>query len=722
MAFDVEGARKEGYSETEIADYLAQQQKFDAAAARKDGYGDADIIAHLSQTQAAKIGQFDRQPDSFGKRVTRGMGEMVAGAGQLMSRPVAAFGRSLEMPQAQAQVLAAGNPLYGLAHSINDLTHGSLGRYLQRSPEESDALVKEIDQAAAAGAPEGFDWGRASGNALVTLPFAAMTGPAEGALGLARVGAAQGGISGAVSPVVNTDDGMSAQKAVQVVGHSAGGALLTPLASGAIGLTSKAIGATLQNLKAGFAPSMTMSQIRARIAGELNAMGFDPSRLGGQYLDEVASQVKSALQAGGDLNPTTLANAAAAKSLGVDLTKGQASRDAVQYGNEAWLRQAKGGEALAKQYTGALTRLNQHLNQLQGDAGAPMLRVDAGQRAIDALKQADAPIKARVDALYDQARGMVGQDTPLDQRTFVDGTMQALRDAGVSDKLPGQFVNVLNMLSQGKAQLTMREAQMMIRAANGRIGATTDPVEKVALRAFKDQLDNAIYSTGTAEGQQAASAFKAARGAASQRFKLFEQVPALQQAVEGEISPDEFVQQVVYRSPLKDLANTKRFMRASSPDAWNQLKAQVVNDLRDAARNGSEDPAKFLSASYTKALKRLEDGGKLRLLFTPEEVQTLKAISRVGKAVQEVPPGNVQTGFAGTAKAVGMLSSLASKLGMGVEVISESVQSGANAVRAGAALKSPELASPPPRPDLLPVGIARYAPAFGSPLLNQQTD
>lgn len=45
--FDVAGARAEGYSDAEIADYLASQSKFDAAAARTEGYSDSEIIAHL---------------------------------------------------------------------------------------------------------------------------------------------------------------------------------------------------------------------------------------------------------------------------------------------------------------------------------------------------------------------------------------------------------------------------------------------------------------------------------------------------------------------------------------------------------------------------------------------------------------------------------------------------------------------------------------------------
>jgi hypothetical protein len=49
MAFDVESARKEGYSDADIAGYLAKQRKFDLSGARKEGYSDADVIAHLTK-------------------------------------------------------------------------------------------------------------------------------------------------------------------------------------------------------------------------------------------------------------------------------------------------------------------------------------------------------------------------------------------------------------------------------------------------------------------------------------------------------------------------------------------------------------------------------------------------------------------------------------------------------------------------------------------------
>ena len=51
MNFDIEAAKKEGYSDTEIADYLSKEQNFDIEAARKEGYSDAELVQHFAGEQ-----------------------------------------------------------------------------------------------------------------------------------------------------------------------------------------------------------------------------------------------------------------------------------------------------------------------------------------------------------------------------------------------------------------------------------------------------------------------------------------------------------------------------------------------------------------------------------------------------------------------------------------------------------------------------------------------
>lgn len=55
--FDVQGAKKAGYSDQEIADHLAKLRSFDAAGARSAGYSDSDIIGHLSGAAQRPAGE-----------------------------------------------------------------------------------------------------------------------------------------------------------------------------------------------------------------------------------------------------------------------------------------------------------------------------------------------------------------------------------------------------------------------------------------------------------------------------------------------------------------------------------------------------------------------------------------------------------------------------------------------------------------------------------------
>ena len=83
MAFDVEGARKAGYSEAEIANYLASQKTFDIAGARKAGYGDQDIIGHLLGAQKPKERTYFEAAKDIGAGVVSGAGALTQLPGQL---------------------------------------------------------------------------------------------------------------------------------------------------------------------------------------------------------------------------------------------------------------------------------------------------------------------------------------------------------------------------------------------------------------------------------------------------------------------------------------------------------------------------------------------------------------------------------------------------------------------------------------------------------------
>lgn len=84
MSFDVEGAKKAGYSESEIAAYLAQQRQFDLDGAKKAGYSDADILSHLTANEPKQEKPQERSfLDSVGRQLGLTARSAIGGVGGL---------------------------------------------------------------------------------------------------------------------------------------------------------------------------------------------------------------------------------------------------------------------------------------------------------------------------------------------------------------------------------------------------------------------------------------------------------------------------------------------------------------------------------------------------------------------------------------------------------------------------------------------------------------
>ena len=91
MAFDIEGAKKAGYSDAEIADHLAQQSGFDSAGARKAGYSDAEIIQHVGVPKSAGVNDRGGLLQNIAGGILRGAGSI----GATLMTPVDAAARTL---------------------------------------------------------------------------------------------------------------------------------------------------------------------------------------------------------------------------------------------------------------------------------------------------------------------------------------------------------------------------------------------------------------------------------------------------------------------------------------------------------------------------------------------------------------------------------------------------------------------------------------------------
>ncbi len=230
--FDVAGARKAGYSDAEIADYMGSQSKFDVAGARAAKYNDADIIKHLSTVEAK------------GKRdIWSALPTVVTGAAR----------GAKDVLDTGAEFLSR---LGGAAEA-------------ERIKKENDAGKREFD--ARFGDSTGASIGRMGGNIVATMPVGgALAAPLKMAGGLggtagtvaSRLGAAvESGGLGAL-PAATTRMGAVGNAAARL----AGGAAVGGASAGLVDPDSAVMGA---GLGAALPAALKPIQLAGRKVGEL---------------------------------------------------------------------------------------------------------------------------------------------------------------------------------------------------------------------------------------------------------------------------------------------------------------------------------------------------------------------------------------------------------------------------------------------------------------------
>lgn len=307
MAFDVEGARKAGYSDAEIADHLAKSSKFDVAGARNAGYSDSEIISHMStldspkkQTQQDKsfLEQAGEKAMDFGRdyvqnKINESAG-VIRGAGSIGATVMLPYdmakdaiegrGLSLQSNRERRQAIDDGLQTLGAqpdsaAYKVGKLgaevagTAG-IGGVLGKGAEAIGAAPKVVSALTSGGFSTGAPVASTIGGKVVDAALRAGAGAVTGA---AQAGAVDPESAGAGALV-----GGALPGAVQLAGK-AGAALqkgMGWLASNALGATT---GAGADAIKTAFQ------------AGKDGSQAFLDNIRGNASFDDVVASAKNAL-------------------------------------------------------------------------------------------------------------------------------------------------------------------------------------------------------------------------------------------------------------------------------------------------------------------------------------------------------------------------------------------------------------------------------------------
>ena len=510
MPFDIAGAKKAGYSDAEIANYLAQQKKFDANGARKAGYSDAEILGYLQGTPppaAVDVSSLDKQiaakQAELAQAQTEGKAQMQAMAQQrpelagpaseaiyehriaAVQQDLAALqrlradsvkkGQLISAPTAgQVALEAVKAPVRGAIRGVEDVA--GLAGVTGATGEKFAKIVKGLGESAISatglGADENLQY---SGAGQRVGQFGETVG------GLAPFLATEG--VGALGKSAQLAKAVEAAKAAAAAGESAEAIAAAGKAAAASAKGARAVAAGAKTTEAAMATGMGATQAREQMDQYEQATGqqIDPLKrqaieaggaiLGapfmlpiGGIMRKVAPELATATQgklAGilADLGESKIGKSeavTAAKGLIADVNKTAAGRVITQGVLPA--ATVMGGMQFGQNVLASSYNPNQDLTQGVGEAA---LMGGLGVGAVHGGVEALSRIRSMLPAKKQVGQGDLNQQKPLQTADVVipnpDDPTQKMRDTWHVLTPPDTDGNIL--VRTGDNQLVRMSAQ-----------------------------------------------------------------------------------------------------------------------------------------------------------------------------------------------------------------------------------------------------------------------
>ena len=554
------------------------------------------------------------------KRAAQGFVDPLIGAGQLVEN-IPGANRVLE-------------PIRAGMDAASSWLSGSPNEHIPTSTEQFNQLVRDREanyqgQRKNAG-QEGLDVTRIGGAIANPVSWLAPgSGAGAGVLSAVRAGATQGAFQALLQPVTDTGSFIY-DKAVQAaVGALAGGTLagalagLRPIFGKAKDVFGKAFGQADEAAQAAGAEKITEDTLKTA--------GVDPAKVDRNLYTAIKTEVQDALKVGQEPDPKIMARRADAGALPVpiELTRGQASRDAFQY---SWEKNQGSklpgvGLPLSERLVDQNRKLIENLNVL-GAKNAPST-YDASQALITHLDGVDTQARAAIKQAYDKVRDSAGRPAMMDQEAFHAMAREGLESGQLTEFVPDSIKKQFNAIATGQVPLTVDTAQTLDRVWSAEQRAAQGSA-KMAIGKLRDAINNAPVKDQL--GEDSMAAYKAARSMARERFGMIESIPAYKAVVDG-AEPDKFFQKYVQGANVSELAGLKQMI---GPDNTAMLQKTLLGNLKKhVLSSASDEDGSFSQAALNKFLHDDVQAPRIQELFKGND-QTLSQLYRLGRVAEDI--------------------------------------------------------------------------------------
>ena len=522
------------------------------------------------------------------------------------------------------------------------------------STNQFDQIVAQREQRyqaqRAAAGQKGIDWWRLAGDAADPINYAGglasdLAAP-ETIAGRIGQTALQGAAINSAMPSTSPGNFWEDKAADAGLGAVTGGAT-----AGAIETAVPAIRAGARAAISRFGRSAASAAQAGTIVNRaLEAGGVDPTKLNLDVLAGLRSEVGDALQHGEEPDMGAVRARAEAESLPVpiQLTRGQATGNAMQFAREQNLR---GIEGVGERVTNRLKEQNDgfiaNLDALGAkDAPDP---VSTGHIIGAKVQKTWDAIQARKNALYAAVRNSSGQSAEMDGFSVARGIREALDTPEAShawDHLPAGIQRTVDDLADGKLSLTVGQMQALDKTW-GAMGASADGTTAHAVGIARRILNNADVSEDV--GDEARKMYQSAKALHAQQMSMVEPKlpnglpnpayqPLMKSVVVDGTAPEKLFALGFGNAPASVAAKNLSFLRSIDPESDKLIGTTLMGDIKSDALN--DKSAERGTVSAAKILGWARDpvkAARMRAILPQDAYSTFQRLANTVERAK-VPP------------------------------------------------------------------------------------
>jgi hypothetical protein len=513
---------------------------------------------------------------------------------------------------------------------LSDEQRNAIVANATKNVKEAESVIKPIEETSPKTALAGEITGFLVNPVNKLIPVGKPAESLVGAIG-------KSGLQGSVANILTTpvaDEGKSfvSEKINQGLIGLAGG--------GVAGASFHALGSALAKgidlAKAKYGKVVQPSQLNEAADSVILQAGIDPNKVPAEFFNSLKDQAKNALQTGDVKGFQQFAqNYSQANSLPVPvpMLRGQLTREPMQYAVEQNLRGIQGvGEPVQALLQKQNSALIQNLDEFGAKLGQDV--TTSGHTLRNALRKADEAEAQVVRDAYTAYKNSTGKNIDVPLQGLAQDYAKVLKDFG-ADQIPQGVRNNLNELGLLKGKqlkvTTIDDAENLIKVINRNYDPSKQTKGTInALDDLRNSLNNAIREAGANLPGEAGAAARAARDAASQRFKTIEGIPALRDIMKGK-EPDKFVQNHILNGNVDEISRMTKYLEANNPEALGQIRNDVMRFIKQrVVGNVSDENAKF-SQAQLKAFLSDASEQRLKRFLSPDQIVGLKQLNKVAE-------------------------------------------------------------------------------------------